>query len=133
MAKADNGTVTLSLPGIALRQARVAGGLSLDELAAKTCIPQRYLAALEADDYTRLPEPVYVRGYLRRCAAQLDGDGGRWVADFELQYRERCEGTDGRDRGTRAGGWPPSRAVVGSAIGGLLLVVASLAAWWRRP
>lgn len=132
MAPPDDGLVTLSLPGIALRQARVAGGLSLDELAAKTRIPLRYLAALEADDYARLPEPVYVRGYLRCCAVQLDGDAGRWVADFDLQYGERCGG--GGDRcgsGIPASAWPPSVVLVGSAIGGLLLVAASLVAWWR--
>ena len=136
MAQLDDDILTLSLPGIALRQARVAGGLSLDELAAKTCIPLRYLTALEADDYARLPAPVYVRGYLCRCAAELDGDAERWMADFDLQYQERCGSGDCRGGGTRTRAWPPSPGLVGGAIGGLLLVVASLVAvsltvWWR--
>ncbi|HEX4882167.1 MAG TPA: helix-turn-helix domain-containing protein [Porticoccaceae bacterium] len=133
MALPDEG-VMLCLPGIALRQARAAGGLSVEDLAAQTCIPRRYLLALEADDYTRLPDPVYVRGYLRRCAALLDGDAERWVADFDLQYRERCGDGSCRQMGRRDGrgtarGW----RMLGGVLGGLLVAAGSLAAWlkWR--
>lgn len=58
--------------GITLQQARAERGLTLEQVAAETRIPQRYLAALEAEDYAALPSPVYARGLLRAYANYLD-------------------------------------------------------------
>lgn len=58
-------------PGAALRQAREARRLSLDEAAQALRLSPRIIAALEDDAYDRLPGPTYVRGYLRNYAQFL--------------------------------------------------------------
>lgn len=58
-------------PGQTIRRAREAAGYSLDELATQTKLARATLDALERDDFDALLEPVYVRGYYRKCAKVL--------------------------------------------------------------
>jgi len=44
---------------------RLRHGVSLDEIARSTRVASRYFAALEADDYSALPPPVFTRGFIR--------------------------------------------------------------------
>ena len=63
--------------GRVLERARKDRGLSLEEAERATKIRKRYLAGLEQDDYTVLPDAVYARGFLKTYAnfLGLDGDG----------------------------------------------------------
>ena len=63
--------------GLVLERARKDRGLSLEEAERATKIRKRYLIGLESDDYTVLPDAVYVRGFLKTYAnfLGLDGDG----------------------------------------------------------
>lgn len=58
-------------PGAQLRAAREAADLSVESFAAQTKLTVATLEALEADDFGALLEPVYVRGYYRKCARLL--------------------------------------------------------------
>lgn len=60
--------------GAMLRDARVAAGLELAEVAARTRIPQRHLTAIEAGDYARLPSRTYAIGFSRTYARLLGLD-----------------------------------------------------------
>lgn len=66
---------TLMLPGQRLREGRQAAGKSLAEVSAALHLSESYLKALEADDYERLPEPTFVRGYIRNYARLLSLPG----------------------------------------------------------
>lgn len=55
-------------PGKTLGQARADLKLSQDEVALQLHLAPRQIIALESDDYDNLPEPTYVRGYLRNYA-----------------------------------------------------------------
>lgn len=57
--------------GHILREARENKGLTLEEVQAQTRINARYLAALESGQYSALPTPVHVRGFLRNYARFL--------------------------------------------------------------
>jgi cytoskeleton protein RodZ len=57
--------------GPALRKARLARGVSIDEAARDTRIRSEFLEALEHEEYERLLGDVYVRGCLRSYAAYL--------------------------------------------------------------
>ena len=59
-------------PGALIRQGRERMNLSLDDLAGVTKLSYNKLEALERDDYSALLEPVYVRGYYRKCAKVLN-------------------------------------------------------------
>lgn len=60
-----------SLPGQRLREAREAAGLSVDEVARRLHLSNTFVRALEQDDYDRLPEPTFIKGYLRNYARLL--------------------------------------------------------------
>jgi cytoskeleton protein RodZ len=51
--------------GERLRKAREAAGLSLAEVGARLKMPVRVVESLEAEDWSRLGAPVFVRGQLR--------------------------------------------------------------------
>lgn len=56
------------LPGQRLREARDLKGLSVDDVAQTLRMSTAYVKALESDDYERLPEAAFVKGYLRNYA-----------------------------------------------------------------
>lgn len=68
---------SLEALGSLLRQTREARGLTLTEVANDTFIRSQYLQALEEADLSRLPEPVYVQGFIKRYANYLGLDGER--------------------------------------------------------
>ena len=74
MTETDQGR--LLLPGQRLRSGREAAGLSQAEIAHRMHLSVSYIKALEADDYDRLPEAAFVRGYIKNYArlVNLPGD-----------------------------------------------------------
>lgn len=60
--------------GDTLRDRRVALGISIDSAEADTKIRGRLLQALEEGDYSKLPNPGYVRGYISSYARYLELD-----------------------------------------------------------
>lgn len=54
--------------GETLKGAREAQGLTLDDISARTRVPVRHLAAVEAEDYRALPSPTYAVGFARAYA-----------------------------------------------------------------
>jgi cytoskeletal protein RodZ len=54
-----------------LQDARVARGIDLREAAQQTRISAQYLKALEAEDFTKLPGEVFVKGFLKNYAKFL--------------------------------------------------------------
>ncbi|MDA8345766.1 MAG: helix-turn-helix domain-containing protein [Thermaerobacter sp.] len=64
------------MPGIGeqLRAARSARGLSLQDVQKELRIREKYLEALEAENFEEIPGLVYARGFLRSYARYLDLD-----------------------------------------------------------
>lgn len=60
--------------GEVLRDARHRRGASFDVAEADTKVRKKYLVALEEDDYSALPAPVYARGFLQIYAEYLGID-----------------------------------------------------------
>src|SRR5262249_1218762 len=58
--------------GSCLREMRLRHGVSLDEIARSTRVASRYLAALESDDFSPLPPPVFTRGFIRAYCQVLN-------------------------------------------------------------
>jgi cytoskeletal protein RodZ len=78
-----------------LRQCREIRGLSLDEMASKTLIQRRTLQALEDADASRLPEPVYVRGFIRRYASALGLKGDDVAEAYPIELGVRRSASSG--------------------------------------
>jgi len=72
----------LSDLGILLRSARTQQGLSLEAVASKTLIRASLLQAIEHGDLDSLPEPVYIRGLIRRYGDALGLDGEALAIQF---------------------------------------------------
>lgn len=70
--------------GSHLRNLRAKKGLSLEEIATKTMVQQRFLAAIEKGEIEQLPEPLYIRGFIRRFAEALGIDGTPLSESFPL-------------------------------------------------
>jgi cytoskeletal protein RodZ len=58
--------------GANLNHIRVAKNISLETIANNTHISKRVLAAIEAGDVNKLPEPIYVRGLLAKFAREIE-------------------------------------------------------------
>ncbi len=63
--------------GELLRKVRTAAGLSLQQVAERTRIGARHIENVEADRYSDLPAPVYLRGMLMNISRELGLDGIR--------------------------------------------------------
>ena len=105
------GGFSLPSPGRFVNQARLDQGLEIDHLARKTCIPVLNLRALEDDRYHDLPARVYVRGYLKALARELEQDPELWMA----AYDDISEPDKLKVRGHKQDGMIP-RPVMGEAI-----------------
>jgi transcriptional regulator with XRE-family HTH domain len=60
--------------GEKLRDTRLAQGLELSDVAGRTRIPLRHLAAIEASDYSGLPSPTYAIGFVKSYARAVGAD-----------------------------------------------------------
>ena len=60
--------------GAMLRAAREAQGISLGDMAVRSRLSVAQVRALEEEDVAALPEPVYVRAFIRGCAHSLGLD-----------------------------------------------------------
>src|SRR5438105_12916164 len=60
--------------GERLRAAREEKGISLEDIAAQTRIPQRHLASIETGDWDSLPAPTYTVGFAKGYASAVGLD-----------------------------------------------------------
>jgi cytoskeleton protein RodZ len=68
--------------GEELRRERLIRDVSLEEISAATKISLRLLKALEASDLSRLPAPVFTRGFIRAYSRHLGIDPDEMVNAF---------------------------------------------------
>jgi cytoskeleton protein RodZ len=62
--------------GRLLKEAREERGLTFEEVSEALFIRKRVIGAIEAGDWSNLPHPVYVKGYVTQYASFLK------IADF---------------------------------------------------
>ncbi len=77
-------------PGRMIRLAREQAGFTIAELATQTKLARGTLEALERDDFSVLTEPVYVRGYYRKCARVLAVSEPELLAGYEKKVAPKA-------------------------------------------
>lgn len=77
-------TAALPSPGAMIREARERLHYSVDDMVAHTKLSRATLVALERDDAQAL-EPVYIRGYYRKCAKVLELSEDRLIAAYQAR------------------------------------------------
>lgn len=73
--------------GQMLREARESQGISLAEAEAQTRIRQKFIAAMEAEEWSLLPNEVTTRGFLRKYASYLGVDEDATLVQFQSRAR----------------------------------------------
>ena len=77
------------------QRAREAKGLTLEEAAARTRILPQYLKAVEENNYARLPDEVFAKGFVRSYARILGLDEAAVIRKFDESggqfYAKRAE------------------------------------------
>lgn len=119
-------------PGLRLKQAREAQGLTREQVAAELRLHPKLVAAIEENDQERLPPATFVAGYLRSYARLLGLPAEAIVARYEqlkaapprLVSRSRPAQVTSQDLPVRLFTWV---VLIG------LLILAGL--WWvsQRP
>jgi hypothetical protein len=66
--------------GQEIQRIRQSQGLSLEQIRLKTQVPLYHLQSLESGQVDRLPEEIFVRGFLGRICAQLGPEGKALLA-----------------------------------------------------
>lgn len=79
--RATDPNAAASRPGDRLRTARLAQGLELSDVAARTRIPQRHLESIESSAYSNLPSTTYAIGFARAYARAVGVDEVAIAAD----------------------------------------------------
>lgn len=124
--------------GAALRKAREAAGRDIPDLAETTRIQGRYLEALEAEDWSRVPRGVIGRGFVRGVAKELGIPAAELIqlyraarGDDDAEPERSLPEVDWKvDLGSRHQGKPLAFAVVCVAI--VALGVWRWSPWDRR-
>src|SRR5215471_21773734 len=80
--------------GEKLRLARETRGIALRDISEGTRISMRYLEAIEADDYKRLPGGIFNRSFIRAYAKFVAYDEHMALEDYARTLRERGESDD---------------------------------------
>ena len=106
----------MSSVGSCLREMRLKHGFSLAEIARSTRVTSRYLTALESDQFSELPPPVFTRGFIRAFCSALGESSETVLAlyDHQLQATDgarlpapRREAPSAKAAGTGAASSPP--------------------------
>ncbi len=74
-------------PGARLAAVRLQQGYSSEYVAGKLHLRVRVIELLEADEYHNLPEPVFIKGYLRAYAKLLSIPPEPLLDTFNLLYK----------------------------------------------
>src|SRR2546422_6232763 len=77
------------------QRAREAKGLTVEEAAARTRILPQFLKAVEENNYARLPDEVFAKGFVRSYARILGLDEAAVIRKFDESggqfYAKRAE------------------------------------------
>ena len=81
-----NGTEMIANPGQQLATIRQQKGYTIEYVASKLHLRVRIIELIETGDFNLLPEPVFIKGYLRAYSKLLGISPEPFLAVFNSQY-----------------------------------------------
>ncbi|SCD30799.1 Helix-turn-helix domain-containing protein [Streptomyces sp. BpilaLS-43] len=89
--------------GHVLQQARIAAGLTVEEVSSSTRVRIPIVHAIETDDFSRCGGDVYARGHIRMLAQAVRLDPDPLIAQYDAEHggspapprRRRCSRRSG--------------------------------------
>lgn len=121
--------------GEELRRERLIRQVSLEEISGATKISVRLLTALEASDLSKLPAPVFTRGFIRSYARHLGLDPDEMVNAYLADLKpdkSREPGRKGRLRSRFLRGRRAAASTIVVSVTATLLVLGLIARPERR-
>lgn len=120
-------------PGAQLSTARQQKGFTQEYVATKLHLRVRIIQLLEADDYDRLPEAVFIKGYLRAYAKLLSVDHIPLLEKFNsIQGPEPRPEKAALWQQTRRESHHGERAVRWITALFAISVLAAVSIWWQK-
>lgn len=122
---------TSESPGRLIAVAREAHSLGPADLAARLRLDTKVVKAIERDDFENLPAPMFVKGYIRSIAKELDLDADKILAAYASHASLDPPGL--ADFSSRA----PDQIGINSTVikavtyGLVALLIVMIALWWR--
>jgi len=119
--------------GALLKAGREEKNLSVADVATKLKLTARQVEALEAEDLSHLPSPVFVRGFVRNYARLVDVDTDSLIAPLDVQTTV-SETITAPSAGVSFSGGVAGALFVATlaGLGLFLLLVAALYHWLRQ-
>ena len=119
-------------PGVILKKAREAAGMSREELARRTRLELKVLDAIETEAWERLAGPAFIKGYIRGISRELGIDPAVPLAEYNTQFHTgEPVLSDFESRAplelTSASRWVKSISYALAVV-----VVVLIALWWQH-
>jgi cytoskeleton protein RodZ len=118
-------------PGSVLQQERELKGYSREYVAGRLHLRVRIIELLEEDQYNELPEPVFVKGYIRAYAKLIELDHNPLL----MLYNTQVKGDMKQDRTL----WQAQREVNTGihvvrwlTLLSFIVVVIAVGTWWHK-
>lgn len=111
--------------GETLRRARLSKNVTFEDAERVTRIRREYLEALEREDFTKLPAPVYARGFLRSYAGYLGLDPGELMPFFPVGHVDEPK-LDPLPEVQQPHTWNMNGVLAIGVVGFLILLVVAL-------
>ncbi len=111
--------------GETLQRARQARGITVEDAERATRIPRRYLEALETENFSILPAPVYARGFLRSYSGYLGLNPAELLPFFPVGHVDEPN-MEPLPEVKQPRTWSASGIIAVAAVGALILLVIGL-------
>lgn len=123
--------ITEKSPGLYLSEARVQRGYSQEYVANKLHLRVRIVELIETDDYQSMPEPVFIKGYLRAYAKLLDISPDPLIEIYKLNHNVEKK-VDKALWQSRRKTNSTAKAVRWVTVLFAAGVLVSIALWWQK-
>lgn len=116
-------------PGSKLKAAREEQGMSTREAADRLNWMPDYVAVIESDNYEKLRNPAFARGYIKAYTRLMGLDESTQLAAFDRIREESASSKEAHKKQTQPLHLQKTGMSVVIGLGVLLLLVLFL--WWR--
>lgn len=120
--------------GERLKRERELREVSLEEVARATRISERFLTALENEDWKKLPGGLFGRAFVRTTARYLGLDEEKLLGEYDLARGETSPSAPSRpeERIPSPRRWIPVAIVLGVLVLLLAVALGAVYAWHRH-
>lgn len=129
-------------PGAILKKARVAQGLTVNDVASRLCLSVQFIEDIEKDDYSRMSAQTYARGYVVSYAHMLgiaDADILPAFSNLKIHFEpsKSTVSLSNEDSSpvyqSMESSQQRSSAMMWGSIIALIIVLGLLIMWWQGP